>query len=99
MSGLYSTPQWRSMRRAQLYREPLCAYCLKTGRVCAASVADHVVPHKGNERLFFDASNLQSLCKTHHDSAKQREEKTGHVQGCDVNGMPLDPNHAWSTND
>lgn len=46
--------------------------------------------------LFFDGTNLQSLCKLCHDSAKQREEKSGVVVGCDVNGLPIDPNHHWN---
>jgi len=37
-------------------------------------VADHVVPHRGDRRLFFDLGNLQTLCKTCHDTHKQRAE-------------------------
>ena len=44
---------------------------------------------------FWDSANWQSLCKTCHDSIKQRMEKSGVVEGCDVNGIPLDPNHPW----
>lgn len=40
-----------------------------------ASVVDHKVPHRGDERLFWDRSNWQSLCATHHSSEKQREEQ------------------------
>ena len=97
MSGWYSTPQWRSMRLAQLRKEPLCAYCMKAGSITAALVADHVIPHKGKRELFFDDANLQSLCKTCHDSTKQHFERTGHTQGCDANGVPLDPKHHWRT--
>lgn len=39
-----------------------------------ASVVDHKVPHRGDERLFWDRRNWQSLCATHHSSTKQREE-------------------------
>ena len=51
--------------------------CLMMDVVEAASVVDHVRSHKGDESLFFDSSNLQSLCKTHHDGAKQRMDKGG----------------------
>ena len=51
--------------------------CGQEGRVKAASVVDHVIPHKGNEALFFDAGNLSSLCKACHDRHKQSEERTG----------------------
>lgn len=37
-------------------------------------VADHVTPHRGQEAMFWDAGNLQSLCKPCHDRIKQREE-------------------------
>ncbi|MFN6976562.1 MAG: HNH endonuclease [Gemmobacter sp.] len=40
-------------------------------------VADHVVPHRGNEALFWAETNLQCLCRTCHDSAKQRQERGG----------------------
>lgn len=60
--ALYNTKRWREMRLAQLRKQPLCERCLKEGRVTHARVADHVKPHNGDERLFFDANNLQSLC-------------------------------------
>lgn len=46
-------------------------------RLQVANVCDHIKAHKGDAALFFDAANLQSLCKLHHDSTKQAEEK-GH---------------------
>jgi len=46
----------------QLTKQPLCESCLAAGRVTPARVADHVKPHLGNEALFFDENNLQSLC-------------------------------------
>jgi hypothetical protein len=57
---------------------------------------DHKIPHRGDETLFFDADNLQSLCKLHHDSSKQREEKRGAVIGCNATGAPLDLNSHWN---
>lgn len=75
------------MRKVQLAREPLCRYCQQMGRTVAATVADHVVPHRGNVTLFY-GGELQSLCSTCHSSVKQAEEH-GHVRGCDVQGNPL----------
>lgn len=40
-------------------------------------VADHIRPHRGDEALFWDASNLQCLCKVCHDKHKQRDERRG----------------------
>jgi hypothetical protein len=40
--------------------------CLKDGRINAATIADHIEPHKGDEQKFF-FGELQSLCKLHHE--------------------------------
>lgn len=93
---LYNSKAWHRLRTKQLMAEPLCAYCQALGRVTAAQVVDHKTPHKGDAELFHDPDNLQSLCKTCHDSAKQRQEKSGHLVGCDASGIPVDPGHHWS---
>jgi 5-methylcytosine-specific restriction enzyme A len=93
---LYNTKRWYRLRYHQLQEHPLCAMCSKLARVTAATIVDHVKPHRGDEELFFDATNLQSLCKTCHDGAKQQLEKSGVLRGCDVSGMPLDANHHWN---
>lgn len=93
---LYSTKAWQALRADQLAKEPLCRMCAQVGVVKAARIVDHVRPHRGNERLFYDASNLQSLCKYCHDSHKQRQEKSGYLRGCDESGHPTDPNHHWN---
>lgn len=59
-------------------------------------MVDHIKPHRGNELLFFDPTNLQSLCKPCHDGAKQQLEKSGVLRGCDRTGLPLDENHHWN---
>ncbi len=38
------------------------------------NVVDHVRPHRGDQALFWDPSNWQTLCATHHSRDKQREE-------------------------
>lgn len=88
----YSTKAWRVRRELQLSGHPWCAFCDAMGLVKAATVADHVVPHRGDRDLFFNGE-LQSLCKTHHDSAKQSEERIGYSAACDADGYPLDPKH------
>lgn len=59
-------------------------------------VADHIKPHKGDYELFTSLDNLQCLCKTCHDAAKQSQDRTGLIRGCDVNGQPRDHNHPWT---
>lgn len=70
---LYSTAAWRRVRDEQLAREPLCRMCLGEGFTTAATVCDHVEPHRGDVDKFWSGP-FQSLCKPHHDTAKQAEE-------------------------
>ncbi|WP_313489165.1 HNH endonuclease [Stutzerimonas nitrititolerans] len=92
---LYNTKAWHRLRWHQLQAEPLCKLCHALGRITAASVVDHRKPHKGDESLFFDATNLDSLCKPCHDRTKQQFERTGVLPGCDASGVPLDPGSHW----
>lgn len=91
---LYRTARWRRERAKQLADHPLCAMCLP--RVTAATICDHVDRKDKLDPERFFTGRKQSLCKAHHDSTKQREEKRGHLIGCDENGRPLDPNHPWN---
>ncbi len=93
---LYNTKRWYRLRHRQLSAHPLCVMCAKLGKVTAATIADHIKAHRGNEELFFDERNLQSLCKPCHDGAKQQLEKSGVLRGCDLSGIPLDENHHWN---
>ena len=96
MTRLYDRRAWRRQARAYLGAHPLCAMCEATGRTTMATVVDHVKPHKGDEALFFDETNWQSLCKPCHDGAKAEIGRTGHFRGCDERGRPLDPHHLWN---
>lgn len=91
ISRMYKTAKWRRLRQQQLHSEPLCRMCEHLGMVTEATVADHVIPHRGNPELFFDAANLQSLCKPHHDSDKQSIERGGdrHLRGAAPDGWPI----------
>jgi len=89
---LYHTARWQRRRARQLAEEPLCRTCATHGRVTAASVADHVVPHKGNAELFH-AGALASLCPRCHDGAKQSEERLGYSNATDTEGWPTDARH------
>jgi 5-methylcytosine-specific restriction endonuclease McrA len=67
--------RWQQARAAHLAEHPLCVMCQSEGHVTAADVVDHETPHRGDAQLFWDRSQWQSLCKRHHDSAKQAEER------------------------
>lgn len=92
----YQRKRWRNLREKQLKRQPWCVYCEQTKHKTKATVVDHIAPHKGDTRLFYNPGNLQSLCKQCHDSHKQRLERSGKLRGCDEHGNPLDPNHHWN---
>lgn len=66
--------RWRLARRGFLAAHPLCAQCSAEGVVRAATVVDHIIPHKGDQALFWDRSNWQPLCKAHHDRKTARED-------------------------
>lgn len=85
----YRTAGWRALRSAQLKREPLCRMCAKAGRRTKATTADHIEPHRGDRALFFNLSNLQSLCEIHHGD-KQRIENGGRPRTpVGIDGWPL----------
>lgn len=94
--ALYTSARWRRERKAFLAANPLCRYCREQGRVTAATVVDHVIPHCGDERLIWDRANWQPLCGPCHNGRKQSEERGGAATGCDAHGMPLDPDHPWN---
>lgn len=74
---LYYTPRWRRERAQHLAREPLCRMCARAGRQTKATTVDHIKPHGGDDRLFWDQANWQSLCDTHHLVVKRRMEAGG----------------------
>ncbi|WP_424955682.1 AAA family ATPase [Hyphomicrobium sp. 1Nfss2.1] len=69
--------------------------CAASDVVTAATVVDHIEPHHGDQVLFWDETNWQSLCVTHHNATKQRMEKRGYAHGSDASGRPVDPTHPW----
>lgn len=62
--------KWQQARAGFLAKHPTCARC---GR--PATVVDHVTPHRGDRKLFWDRANWQPLCTSCHSSTKQREER------------------------
>src|SRR5262245_10703546 len=70
----YATDAWKRRRAAQLTNEPYCKRCHDEGRgAVPATIPNHITPHRGNYELFLGP--LESLCKWHHDSVVQREER------------------------
>ena len=65
---------WRKASKQFLQAHPLCEECQKQGRYVKATVVDHVVPHRGDEKLFWDRSNWRALCKRCHDKKTGNED-------------------------
>lgn len=84
---------WRKLRAHVLAGEPLCRHCTARGLTVIATEVDHRNGPADN-RL----ESLQPLCKPCH--SKQTAKDMGHTVnerlGCDADGMPLDPCHAWN---
>jgi 5-methylcytosine-specific restriction protein A len=80
--------RWQRARLAYLTRHPLCVMCQP--RIVLATVVDHKVPHKGDVMLFWDESNWQPLCASHHNGTKQALERSGRPRlEFDSTGEPI----------
>lgn len=82
--GWYKLARWKRLRLAIFVRDLFTCQMEGCGRIegsTALLVCDHVKRHGGDERLFWDARNLQTLCKPCHDSRKQREERAAGLKG------------------
>lgn len=62
--------EWRKARAEYLQAHPSCRMCGNP-----ACVVDHVIPHRGDKRLFWTRANWQPLCEPCHNSIKQRQER------------------------
>ena len=67
--------KWQKARKQYLSAHPLCVLCQKEGRFRKATVVDHIIPHRGDQKLFLDRSNWQALCKPCHDRKTGKEDR------------------------
>ena len=73
--GWYNTPRWRTLRDAIRLRDRYtCKLCKRLCVGKGESAVDHIDPHRGDERKFWDETNLQLLCSQCHNTTKQSEE-------------------------
>lgn len=94
---------WQKARATFLARPENRLCCCGCGRI--ADVVDHRVPHKGDQKLFWDRSNWQPMnrrCNSRKAAltegafgAQQRDRSYG-SPGCDELGAPRDPGHWWN---
>ncbi len=68
--------KWAAAKKAYLKKNRycVCPEC-REGDPERANTVDHILPHRGDMRLFWDVSNWQAMYKPHHD------RKTAEVDG------------------
>ena len=71
--AMYNTPEWKAYVKRFRRENPLCVECLKEGKTSPTWAVDHIVPHGGNERLFWSTKNHQALCREHHNKKSHGE--------------------------
>lgn len=66
-----------------------------------ANTVDHIKPISNGGEAFPSHDGLASYCHPCHSAKTARGAEAGAIRstkprkGCDVNGMPLDPEHHW----
>lgn len=80
------TSRWARYSHRRLARLPLCgqredgarygehSVCTQQGRLEPATCTDHIVPHHGDQGLFWQVANHQSLCTSCHSLKTAHEE-------------------------
>lgn len=66
---LYKNRKYLKIRKIFMAKHPFCEIC---GR--PATDLDHIVPHRGNLKLFWDQKNWQALCHSCHSKKTKRGE-------------------------
>ncbi len=91
-ASIYKSARWQRLRRLKLTQQPLCEYCLPLGKNRPATEVDHWIAISDGGAPF-DLSNLRSACHLCHALKTRNKER---VIGCGLDGLPLDPRHAWA---
>nr|WP_312578232.1 HNH endonuclease signature motif containing protein [Sedimentibacter sp.] len=66
--------KWRKASKLFLASHPWCVECLKKSTHEPATETDHIIPHKGNMKLFWDKTNWQGLCHSCHSIKTAKED-------------------------
>ena len=101
----YNTAAWKKLRAAHLVRFPLCEGCEGMGRpLVIANTVDHRVAISEGGDPFPGHDGLASYCPGCHGAKTARGAEAGAIKttkprrGCNPDGTPLDPEHAWHAN-
>jgi 5-methylcytosine-specific restriction enzyme A len=74
-SGRGYDASWKAAAAKFKRTHPFCLGCEALNRRVATEVVDHVVPHKGDAEVFWNASAWQPACRWHHAVVKQKLER------------------------
>lgn len=102
---IYNSKRWKKLRLIKLGINPLCQDCETLGLIESANHVDHIKAiNDGGEP--FDIDNLRALCLRCHSRktvyrdgglGQKKREYVITAKGCDVSGIPIDPNHHWNS--
>jgi 5-methylcytosine-specific restriction protein A len=67
--------EWQIAKRRFLREHPWCMCEDCRGKAMRATTVDHIIPHKGNQELFWKRSNWQSMSELCHN--RKTAEKDG----------------------
>lgn len=68
---------------------PWCLGCEAIGKRTRTELIDHVEPHKGDQRKFWNTALWQASCRWHHDVVKQRLERMFEAGECRLTDLWL----------
>jgi len=86
------TKAWAKASKAFRLKYPLCgmrpnheppvmSLCDQLERTTPATLTDHIVPHRGDQVLFWDEGNWQSLCTPCHTRKTKAEDAAFQAHG------------------
>jgi len=68
----YKSRRWQAVRKNHFISHPFCVICKAQNIDKMAQILDHIKPvSQGGD--FWDSSNHQGLCKSHHNSKSNSE--------------------------
>lgn len=67
--------KWQRERKKFLDTHPFCVKCYEEGKLTKATVVDHIIPHRGDQKLFWDCGNWQPLCEHCHNVKTMTEDR------------------------
>lgn len=74
------TTKWDKASKGHLDHHPLCVYCAmgawgEDPRDTPATLVDHLIPHRGDQAVFWNRADWTSSCAECHDGPKQVVER------------------------